>query len=202
VCLDFGGVLTTRADLSVTLPTGSAAPTDPAAFRAAYWDERDAYDRGTSDSDYWARVLTAGGGQVTPASVAAASARDASAWLELEPASRALLDELAAVGADLALLSNAPHAVAGAIRATDWAGAFTDLVFSCETGVLKPDVGAYRAVPDPGTGVLFFDDRQANADGAIAAGWAGHLWTGVDAARPVLRAAGFPVRPPAGGDPA
>lgn len=193
VCLDFGGVLTTRADGSVALPTGPAAPADPAAFRAAYWDERDAYDRGASDSDYWTRVLTAGGGRVEAASVAAASAHDASAWLALEPASRALLAELASAGADLALLSNAPHAVAAAIRATDWAAAFTDLVFSCETGVLKPDPGAYRAVRDPGTGVLFFDDRQVNADGATAAGWVGHLWTGADAARPVLRAAGFGV---------
>lgn len=193
VCLDFGGVLTTRTDMSVALPTGPAAPRDPGAFRAAYWDERDAYDRGTSDSDYWTRVLAAGGAQVTAAAIAAASAHDASAWLALEPASRALLGELAAQGADLALLSNAPHAVAAAIRATDWAGAFTDLVFSCETGALKPDLRAYRAVPDPGNGVLFFDDRQANADGATAAGWSGHLWTGAAAARPVLRAAGFPV---------
>ena len=193
VCLDFGGVLTTRADLSVALPTGPAAPTDPGAFEAAYWSERDAYDRGASDTDYWTRVLTAGGSQVTPTSIAFASAHDAAAWLALDPTSRALLDELAATGADLALLSNAPHTVAAAIRATDWAQAFTDLVFSCETGVLKPDRDAYRAVPDPGAGVLFFDDRQANADGAAAVGWTGHLWTGAEAARPVLRAAGFDV---------
>ncbi len=193
MCLDFGGVLTMRVDLSVALPTGTAAPRDPAGFRTAYWRERDVYDRGASDTDYWSRVLAAGGGSATPASVAAASAHDASAWLTLQPDARALLDELAADGADLALLSNAPHAVAAAIRAADWARAFTDLVFSCETGVLKPDPGAYRAVPDPGTGVLFFDDRRANADGATAAGWAGHLWTGAEAARPVLRAAGFAV---------
>lgn len=193
VCLDFGGVLTSRADGSTVLPPGDAAPVDPAAFRTAYWRHRDAYDRGAPDADYWTRVLTAGGGRVTAATVAAASAHDASAWLALDPASGALLDELAAAGADLALLSNAPHAVAAAIRASDWAAAFTDLVFSCETGVLKPDPAAYRAVPDAGTGVLFFDDRAANAAGATAVGWTGHVWTGARDARPVLRAAGFDV---------
>lgn len=123
--------------------------------------------------------------------MAAVAAHDAAAWLELAPRSRELLDQLAADGAGLALLSNAPHAVAAAIRSTDWGALFAQLVFSCETGVLKPGPAAYRAVAAPASGVLFFDDRPANVDGARAVGWAGQLWTGPAHARRVLRAAGF-----------
>ena len=193
VCLDFGGVLTGRTDRSVSPPPGVREVPDPAGFAAAYWDARDSYDLGCAEADYWLPVLAAAGlpaGRVHPE---AAGSADAAAWLELAPDSRALLDELAAAGADLALLSNAPHPVAAAIRETDWGALFSELVFSCETGALKPDPAAYAAVSGAGPGTVFFDDRQANVDGAAASGWDGRLWTGAAEARSVLRAAGFPV---------
>lgn len=193
LCLDFGGVLTSRGDGSVPDPGGPVPPPDPTGFAAAYWQHRNAYDLGCTELGYWGPVLRAGGLDPTPDAVAAASAADSQAWLGLARASRALLTELATVGTPLALLSNAPHPVAAAIRATDWADAFAALVFSCEIGALKPDPAAYRAVPGSDGPVLFFDDRPVNVDGARAVGWDAHVWTGPDAARPVLRAAGFPV---------
>lgn len=52
---------------------------------------------------------------------------------------------------------------------------FDGLFFSCDLGVRKPDLAFYHAVASaigsPPEALLFFDDHQANVDGARAAGW-------------------------------
>src|SRR5262245_60224719 len=77
-------------------------------FESAYWD-RDAYDRGGSDAEYWTLIGSRLGLTFDDAEVAEMTAMDNAGWLD-EPvaATVALIEDLAAAGVPLALLSNAP----------------------------------------------------------------------------------------------
>jgi putative hydrolase of the HAD superfamily len=57
-------------------------------------------------------------------------------------------------------------------------------VFSGDLCLAKPDVEIYAALVGKlgarAADCLFVDDRQANVDGAVAAGWSAHIWTSAD----------------------
>jgi glucose-1-phosphatase len=63
---------------------------------------------------------------------------------------------------------------------------------SCETGLFKPDPEAYltvlRATRCPAARVLYFDDQQANVDGAIAVGMQARRVSGIAGVREALSA--------------
>jgi 2-haloacid dehalogenase len=79
--------------------------------------------------------------------------------------------------------------------------AFLDLldgvIVSGAVGVAKPDPRIYEiAVERSGlsaSDLVFVDDKQANVDGAVAAGLDGVVFTDADAVRLELRARGLPV---------
>ena len=63
--------------------------------------------------------------------------------------------------------------------------ALPHLVFSGDLFMAKPDVEIYAALVGKlgaaaAADCLFFDDRQTNVDGAVAAGLTAHLWTSAD----------------------
>ena len=70
---------------------------------------------------------------------------------------------------------------------------------SCEIGLLKPDRAIYehvskvlRVVPE---NIIFFDDSQANVDGALQAGWSAHLVQGTHELKAKLSELGLCDRP-------
>jgi HAD superfamily hydrolase (TIGR01509 family) len=92
------------------------------------------------------------------------------------------------------VLSNAPASLARTVRAADWSRSFTQLVFSCDLALLKPEREIYvqveRRTRRPPQELVFFDDRPPNVAGAAERGWRAHLWTGLKPARRVLATAG------------
>lgn len=189
VVFDLGQVLVPAWDLQ---PVARSVGADPTGFATAYWAYRVAYDCGMAPEEYWTLVLRdcVPDGVVDPVHLARLTREDAERWVQLAPESHALLVDLRAAGVPLALLSNAPVALAEVARASDWAPLFDHLVFSGEVGVAKPDAEIYHVVRDlvgrPPAELVFFDDRPPNVDGALAVGWQAHVWDGVDAARAVL----------------
>jgi putative hydrolase of the HAD superfamily len=195
VVFDLGGVL--------LRPEGPAAElarvlrVEVAAVLGPYWRHRDAYDRGGPPSDFWGAVrhdLVAAG--LEPADVPDDDLDhiDASRWAQLADGSAELLVDLGRAGTTTAVLSNAPASLARTVRAAEWSRGFSELVFSCDLGLMKPEPEIYRQV-ERRTGrapqeLLFFDDRPPNVDGAVRRGWQAHLWTGLAPARRVLTAAG------------
>jgi 2-haloacid dehalogenase len=71
------------------------------------------------------------------------------------------------------------------------------VVVSGTEGVAKPDAAIYRIAVQrsgiPAGELVFVDDKQANVEGAVAAGLDGILFTGADDLRLALRGRGLPV---------
>lgn len=156
-------------------------------FELAYWAHRNAYDRGATDLDYWQAIGDTVGVDVDRETAAELTALDIEGWSRLEPASLALLEDLADAGAALALLSNAPVSFARFAERQPWARHFRELVFSGDVGMAKPEAEIFellvaRLGAEAGD-CLFFDDKEANVAGARAAGLRAHRWLGADEAR-------------------
>ncbi|MEU7478700.1 HAD family hydrolase [Lentzea sp. NPDC042327] len=185
VVFDFGEVISQR---NPGIP-GMAARLGVSveAFEAVYWD-RDAYDRGGSDADYWGRIGSRLG---VPVDVEELTALDNAGWLaDPVPDTVALIADLAAAGVPLALLSNAPVTFARLAEEEPWTEHFRHLVFSGDLGCAKPDAVIWQRLKDVvgSSDLVFYDDRQVNVDGALAAGIDARLWTSAAAARVELRA--------------
>jgi putative hydrolase of the HAD superfamily len=172
---DYGGVLCHQpAQEDVALLAGAAgAPV--ADLMGEYWQSRRAYDMAELDvTEYWQQVGRGLGRSYTPAEVVELSRLDSSMWLRLQDDMVALVADLAAAGMPLALLSNAPDDVAGAISGLPLAGQFRYLIFSCQLKTAKPDPACYRGALDRvgarAQDVIFIDDRAENVAGAAALG--------------------------------
>jgi putative hydrolase of the HAD superfamily len=185
IVFDYGEVIAFRpTDFT---PLADILGVAPKPFEAAYWRFREKFDRGVPELEYWRAVGTAVGTDVDPGHAASLTEADVAVWQNTDPATIALIDDLAAAGRRLALLSNAPSAHGRAFREQPWAKRFEHILVSADLGVAKPDPAvwqalAYRLKADP-SDCLFLDDRQVNVDAAAAAGLQALRWTSADAAR-------------------
>jgi putative hydrolase of the HAD superfamily len=187
IVFDFGEVISQRNPALPFMAERLGVSLD--AFEAAYWD-RDAYDRGGSDAEYWSLIGSALGLSFDSAVVREMTSMDNAGWLDDPVADTvALIEDLSSLGVPLALLSNAPVTFARLAEKVPWAKHFRHLVFSGDLGLAKPDLEIFRRVESVigSSDVIFFDDRASNVEGARAAGWDARLWTSAAAARLELR---------------
>ncbi|MGW6057355.1 HAD family hydrolase [Streptomyces sp. NPDC055189] len=161
-------------------------------FWDAYWARRQPYDRGElSGPSYWRRVADTLGTHFGEPRIAELVAADVAGWSAVDEAMVALIEELAASGRRIALLSNIPEELAAHYEEHHpWLKHFPVCAFSCRIGHAKPDPGAYewclRALNAEPSRVLFVDDREENIRAAEATGIRGHLFTGPERLREVL----------------
>lgn len=188
VVFDYGEVISRPTGALPDLANLLGVPL--ADFERGYWKARDEYDRGQPDLEYWRAVGAVAGAEVDEGLARRLTDVDVRGWLLPDPDTLELVEELAAAGTPLALLSNAPVSFARVAEREPWTGHFRHLVFSGDLGVAKPDPRIFAALAerlgaDPAD-CVFFDDRQVNVDGANAAGLRGVLWRGSSHARAVL----------------
>nr|WP_281361316.1 HAD-IA family hydrolase [Actinopolyspora biskrensis] len=163
---------------------------------SAYFAERDAYDRGRVDREYWEAVAGRLDRTVDAELAEKLTRIDIAGWSDFDPGTLALLRDLGARSSELALLSNAPVTFARTVERMPWTRHFRRLLFSGDLGTAKPDEGVWRILLDrlgaaPGQ-CLFFDDGPANVEAARKAGLEAELWQGPEHAREVLRSRGVP----------
>lgn len=186
IVFDLGGVLVPTS--SVIPRLAAAVGVDEAAFSAAYWAPRAAYDLGGDPTAYWSAVVTGLGRDPEPALLAHLEDVDSHKWSALPDESVALLDRLR--GQRITVLSNAPGPLAAAVRAAPWSAAAQRLLFSADVGLMKPDPAVFaRADVELGTrpgAAVFFDDKAENVAAARTHGWAAHVWEGPAAALAAL----------------
>jgi putative hydrolase of the HAD superfamily len=188
VLFDYGNVICQPQPERDVARLAEVAGCPVADLLPPYWAYRLDYDRAALDvTGYWQQVAADLGHSFTGPQIAELSQLDAGSWLHLRPASVDLVAGLAAVGVDLAVLSNAPQDTAQAVSALPVAAHFEHLIFSCDLKLAKPDPECFRAAlavlrAEPAD-VIFLDDRPDNVAGAAALGIRSALFTDAQAAR-------------------
>ena len=175
VMFDYGGVVShppRQQDLALL---AGAADAGVAALVDAYWQWRRAYDLAELDAaGYWRQVGRSLGRGYSDAQISELTRLDRGAWLRLQAGTVALIEDLAAAGQPLAMLSNAPDELAEAISRLPVAAHFGHLIFSCQLKSAKPDPECYgRALATMGATadeVIFLDDRGENVAAAADLG--------------------------------
>jgi putative hydrolase of the HAD superfamily len=188
VMFDYGGVISQPPSAEdLALLAGVAGVSAP-AFLAEYWEWRRAYDLAELDAKgYWQQVGSGLARDFGGAEISELIRLDTASWLRLQAGTVALIEDLAAAGQPLALLSNAPDELAVAISGLPVAARFGHLIFSCQLKLAKPDPRCYgRALARLGAGpdeVIFIDDRAENVAGAAAMGLSSVHFTSPDQTR-------------------
>jgi putative hydrolase of the HAD superfamily len=175
VLFDYGGVISyPPADEDLALLAAAAGAPVP-VLMDVYWAWRRAYDLAELDAPgYWREVGRALGRGYGEAEIAELIRIDQAAWLRLRAEMVGLIEDLAAAGQPLALLSNAPRELAEAITELPVASYFGQLIFSCQLKLAKPDPECYARTLDllgaRASEVIFVDDRDVNVAAAVAFG--------------------------------
>ena len=176
--LDYGNVLTHVQDQAWMDTAARRLGADAAAFRAAYWQHRHAYDADLTGAAYWERVLTAsrpGAGTPDATELAWLIEADIGSWSVYHDEVWALAAAFRRTGGRTGFLSNSGPEMMARVRARwpleEW---FDAVVISCEVGLTKPDPRIYRLCLDrlglPAPATLFVDDRADNIEGAARVG--------------------------------
>ncbi|MFF8262736.1 HAD family hydrolase [Streptomyces virginiae] len=192
VLFDLFGVIAQHQSSEMRTVLVSTAGAPAPAFWDAYWRLRLPYDRGElTGPDYWREVGAALGTRFGAARIGALIEADVSSWSGVEAEMVVLVEELAAAGRRLGLLSNIPPELATHYETHhSWLRYFEVCGFSCRIGHAKPDPDAYawcvRMLGVPPADVLFVDDREENVDAARAVGLHGALFTGLADLRATL----------------
>ncbi|HEX3789223.1 MAG TPA: HAD-IA family hydrolase [Pseudonocardiaceae bacterium] len=186
---DYGGVIGRWTSALPALAERLGGPLPE--VEAAYWANRDAYDKGDLDDlGFWRAIADKAGVPLDEPTAADLTELDIAGWLESVPDTVELLAELATAGTPLALLSNAPSSFGRVAEREGWTKYFAHLVFSGDFGLIKPAAPIWRVLTDrlgvPAGECLFFDDKQVNVEGATENGLRAARWTGARDARALL----------------
>lgn len=178
VVFDLGEVLASPPSLYEDL--GRVIGAIPRDVAAQYWQERDSYDDGATDEDYWGGLLTRLRISPERSAISRLAELDARLWTELRSTARQLLLDVHGTGVGVAVLSNAPHSVQAAADSAPWRGDIDHLFVSATLGLMKPDPALYRLVEQrlgiEGAEIAFVDDKPANVEAASQLGWRTHTW--------------------------
>ncbi|GAA1358456.1 glucose-1-phosphatase [Arthrobacter rhombi] len=183
---DYGMVLSLAPDAADWQRLNEATGVALDAADSTYWDHRHAFDAGDlTSAAYWSAVLER---DVDAAQVEQLDRLDAALWARQDPATAAVLQQLTARGAQLALLSNMPVRQSEIFTAeADWPRPFDRLFFSGPLRLAKPDRRIYEHVlaelGAPASAVVFIDDKTENLEAARGVGMRTvHHTQGVDLA--------------------
>lgn len=188
VLFDYGGVISSPQLPQDLIALARVLGSDVPALQEAYWACRHEYDAAAVAAEsYWHEVADRLGRPWDPCLTPELVRIDAASWSHLRPATVRLVEELAARGRPLALLSNAPAEISVSVAALPVARHFAHLLFSCDLGVAKPDARCFREAlarlgAEP-AGVILVDDRPDNVEAAARLGLTTIGFTDADQAR-------------------
>ncbi len=195
VIFDYGNVISSpqpRADLSAM---ATVARSQVRRFWDAYWLRRHDYDLAdlTAES-YWQTVAAQLERSWDGSRTAELVRLDLASWSHVRPDTVRLIEEVAAAGHRLAMLSNAPYEIADGVAALPVVDRFEHLLFSCHLRAAKPDprifqVTLTRLGAEP-RNAIFIDDRPENVAAAARVGIHAIHFTSPEAARAQLKEAG------------
>ncbi|MEV0372917.1 HAD family phosphatase [Streptomyces sp. NPDC050636] len=183
VLFDLFGVIARHQSMAGKDRLARTAGVPAPAFWDAYWALRPPYDRGdVTGPGYWQQVADSLSTRFDDQRIAELVDADIASWSAVDETMVALVEDLAAAGRRIALLSNIPEELAAHYEEHHpWLRHFPIRAFSCRIGHAKPGSDAYRwcqnALHTEPDRILFVDDRQDNIRAAEATGMHGHLFT-------------------------
>jgi putative hydrolase of the HAD superfamily len=192
VIFDYGRVLSTSPSHEELAALATLSGVSESAFFELYSNTRDHYDRGHSDyKQHWHRFAEVAEVRIPSETVERIVAMESKIWTQVNTEALNLALEIKARGVKIAILSNMPFDLLEELRRKcDWLDEFDVLTWSCELGVIKPDVEIYHACLtaldcEPSRS-LFFDDRPRNVEGAKQIGIDAHVFESVAQARAIV----------------
>ena len=175
VIFDYGQVLCYR-DPAAHQRLLELTGLDNDAFERLYWRDRHDYDLGRMDGqDYWIRFARDAHRSFTPEQIGALIENDVVMWTSVNEPMLAWATALQQAGLLTAILSNMGPEVLRTMRQDfAWLAGFSQLTWSCELGIAKPDPAIYAFTcteldVEPAEAV-FIDDNPVNIRAADAFG--------------------------------
>jgi len=188
IIFDYGKVLSLPPTLQQWQRLAGMFGVDQPGFQEQYWGLRDDYDRAVYDgAAYWRRVGELNKKSLTDAEIEQLIAWDSDQWTNANLDMLDFARRMKATGIRTAILSNMQMEMKTFMQKKfDWLGEFDVQMYSCEEGIVKPDVKIYqecckRIGVEPANS-LFLDDKQPNVNGALKAGLQAILFEGDRAA--------------------
>jgi putative hydrolase of the HAD superfamily len=184
--VDYGEVLCHAADPAGLAAMASVVDVEPARFIDAYWQHREAYDRGLLDgAAYWRLVGDGLDIELDDALATELVAADILLWTRFDPEMLAWVDAVVDSGVPVGLLSNMVREIGIHLRdELRLFERFASVTYSYEELLAKPDPAIYeRALEGLGVAAedsLFVDDRAVNVEAARDVGMHAHRFTGRD----------------------
>jgi putative hydrolase of the HAD superfamily len=183
VIFDFGGVLCFHpsADRFARIATLLGIPT-PDLLRI-FWANRIPYDAGKLNAEaYWRQVAETAGLVFDESKLPTLKRYEVELWQDFDERILGWAGRLQAHGVRTAILSNLPHSIGEALRATPgFLDPFDHVTFSYELGIVKPDAAIYhdalRGLDVAPEEALFLDDKLENIEGARAVGLLGEVYS-------------------------
>ena len=195
VLFDYGLVLSGPPDPAAWDHLKHLLTASEAAFHKAYWDHREAYDRGAfTAAAYWQQVAADLHQTLTSQQLNPLIEADTTLWTQ---PNQPMIDFAAALqraGIRTGILSNIGDAMeTGILARFPWLHAFHHHTFSHRLNIAKPDPEIYAhaitGLGVPASEILFIDDREDNIAAARAAGLQAIQYTTHDAFLQAMREA-------------
>lgn len=194
VVFDYGRVLSHSPTSAEIAEFAALVGIREPPFFQLYSDTRDDYDCGRHDCrQHWQRFAHAAGISLSPEKIAHIVDFETRMWLGVNEEALELVREIKAHGMRTAILSNMPPDLLNEMRNSfDWLDDFEVQIWSCEHGIIKPDVAIYKlcleALGCEPQRTLFFDDRPRNVEGARQAGMEARVFESAEQAREIVKA--------------
>jgi putative hydrolase of the HAD superfamily len=172
VIFDYGGVLAFHQTSTDVKRLADLAEMPLDVFEPLYWSDRGGYDKGLiTAEDYWGDMARGVNRSFSPAQILRLIEADTISWTHFDSAMYGFVDELAAKGKRLAVLSNMPRELGESIKTTtEGFKPFHHVTLSYEVRSIKPEPEIYEhCLSGIGTAAgetLFIDDRVENIKGA------------------------------------
>jgi putative hydrolase of the HAD superfamily len=189
VVFDYGKVISFDQPKDTMEKIAAVAGIDAKVLESLVWKHRAEFDRGRiRGKEYYRNILKNADIELDDASLQKMIEIDINSWSMVNPETVKLMKDLKAAGMKIAILSNMPHDFLDMkFHEIDVFSLPDVFVFSCNVGWIKPEKEIYtilikerKLLPAE---LVFFDDRQINVDGALAAGIHGFLWTNAEQGR-------------------
>ena|SRR5664279_6530887 len=194
VVFDYGRVLSHSPTVAEMQEFAELVGVEEPPFFQLYSETRDHYDCGRHDyRQHWQHFAEAAGVSLTADQVEHIVEYETRMWLRVNPEALELARGIKSRGVRTAILSNMPPDLLGEMRKKfDWLDEFEVQIWSCEHGIIKPDIAIYQLCLDKlGSApqrTLFFDDRPNNVEGARQAGMEAHIFETAGQATAIVRA--------------